>query len=883
MYKKFGWISAVALVTSSYSAALAQDAETVENESQSERKFDTVVVTATKREQTLQDVPVAVSVVDGDDILRAQIVDVFDLQTIVPALRVSQLERSSNATFIIRGFGNGGNNIGVEPSVAVFIDGVFRTRSSGSLGDLPDVERVEVLRGPQSTLFGKNASAGVVSFVTALPSHEWGAKVEGTYGNYDQRIGKLYVTGPLGDKAAFSLAGSVNERDGYVDNAITGSNINDRNRSLIRGQLLFEPTENLSFRLIADKDRLDELCCYTPNYQNGPTGAAIEGLGGVVPDNPYAYQTFLNTDPTNEVENSGISGEINWDMGWATLTSITSSRNQEASSDGDVDFTSAPLIATNVNNWNIDTFTQELRLTGGNDAFDWLLGGFYYDEDLESSSNVTFGPGFNPYANIISDGLTGQIEALLGLGTFFEAGTGTFEDFTQANQSTNFFGQIDWKATDNLTLTAGVGYVMDEKEVTASAVNTDLFASLDFEAIFSNPAVITPDVLRALDLVALSGGLVSAQFDDLVFGTLFGQVVGQAPTPDNIAAFQAAVAGGDPVAAAQFAAIQANTPAVEPLVAADLRAGLAPAVADGLAPLQFLPGFVAIPNAVEDGKTDDDKVTYTIRGAYDVSDNINVYASYGTGYKASSWNLTRDSTYFPEDQAALAALGLIPPNRGSGTRYAGPEEVEVVEVGVKANFERGSVNLAIFDQTIKGFQSVIFQGTGFVLANAGEQKATGIEIDAVYNPIDPLTLGFSGLFLDPEYVDFQNAPGVGGPTDLSGETPAGIHTTSLSFSAQYEAQLAPDVTGFIRGDYQYEDEIQVVDNVPEDILSREVNMLNASIGAVWGNGLETTLWGRNITDDQFTQSGFPTTAQSGSFNGYPNTPATYGITVRKSW
>ncbi len=880
--------SVLAMALASQSA-VAQDADSTTSETQeSTSVLDTITVTATKREQTLQEVPIAVSVVDASVIADANIVDLLDLQSVVPSLRASQLERSANTTFIIRGFGNGGNNIGIEPSVAVFIDGVFRTRSSGSLSDMPDVERVEVLRGPQSTLFGKNASAGVVSIVTAKPSFEWGGKVEGTYGNYNQLIGKAQITGPITENLAFSLAGSMNKRDGYVDNLTTGNDINDRNRHMVRGQLLWEPSEDLSFRFIADYDKIDELCCFAPNFENGPTSAAIAALGGNVPDSPFSYETTLNFDPVSEVENSGYSLQADWDLGWASLTSISALRSQESASNGDVDFTSAPLIGSNNNQWEIDTFTQEFRLAGGSEKIDWLVGAFYYDEELDKKSDVTFDAGFSPYANALSGGVTGGIQDLLtNLGVistpFFEAGTGTFETFSQSNQSYNIFGQVDWHATDKLTLTAGLGYVNDEKKVVASAVNNDLFANLDFQGIFSNENIFSPTVFQLIDLPQLTGGLVPAQFDEIVFGTLFSTVTMQEATPTNIGAWQAALAGGDPVASAQFAAIQANTPATQTAVAAGLRTQLAPAVADQLRPLQFLPPFLALPNSIEDGTSNDDKLSFTLRAAYDVTDFLNMYVSYGTGYKASSWNLTRDSSYFPADQEALAAAGLIPNNRGAGTRFAAPEDVEVWEIGAKAEFERGAINVAIFDQTIEGFQSTIFQGTGFVLANAGEQTAQGIEIDATYKPVDQLTLGFAGLFLDPEYASFPNAPGVGGPQDLSGTTPAGIHQTSLSFSALFEEEISPGIEGFVRADYQYEDEIQVVDNIPADILSREVNMLNASVGFRMENGFEATLWGRNITDDEYAQSGFPTTAQGGSFNGYPNTPATYGLTLRKKW
>src|SRR3546814_5606343 len=144
-----------------------------------------IIVTASKRSQTLQDTPVAVSVTSAAQLEDAQIRDLIDLQTAVPSLRVSQLQSSANTNFIIRGFGNGANNAGIEPSVGVFIDGVYRSRSAAQIGDLPNVERIEVLRGPQSTLFGKNASAGVISIVTQKPQYEFGGSAEVTYGNYD--------------------------------------------------------------------------------------------------------------------------------------------------------------------------------------------------------------------------------------------------------------------------------------------------------------------------------------------------------------------------------------------------------------------------------------------------------------------------------------------------------------------------------------------------------------------------------------------------------------------------------------------------------------------------------------------------------------------------
>ncbi|MCW8871777.1 MAG: TonB-dependent receptor plug domain-containing protein, partial [Xanthomonadales bacterium] len=306
--------------------------------------IEEVIVMATKREQTLQEVPVAVSVVSAEEIEQSAINDIMDLQSAVPALRVSQLQTSGNTTFIIRGFGNGANNPGIEPSVGVFIDGVYRSRSAAALADLPNLERIEVLRGPQSTLFGKNASAGVINVVTAAPNmDEFGGSAALTLGNYNQVIVKGDVSGPISDTVGFSLALNSNKRDGYFDNLQNGSEVNERDRWGIRGQLLFLPTDNVSLRLIADYDEIDENCCGVANLLDGPTGVAVRLVGGdFVPNDPFAYANYYDFDPTNEIENSGISlqADIDFDNGMK-LTSITAYRELSRLDNVDVDFTSA--------------------------------------------------------------------------------------------------------------------------------------------------------------------------------------------------------------------------------------------------------------------------------------------------------------------------------------------------------------------------------------------------------------------------------------------------------------------------------------------------------------------------------------------------------------
>ncbi len=765
---------------------------------QSEPFLEEIVVTAAKREQTLQEVPIAVSVTDADTIEKAQILDILDLQSVVPSLRVTQLQSSANTNFVIRGFGNGANNAGIEPSVGVFIDGVYRSRSAGAISDLPNLQRIEVLRGPQSTLFGKNASAGVISVITQAPQFEWGGSAELVAGNYGQFIAKGDITGPLTDKVAFSFSANANTRDGYFDNLAGGSELNERNRYGVRGQLQIDATDRLSFRIIADYDEIDENCCGTTNLLNGPTGGAVVATGGqLVPNQPYSYETFLNFDSQNEVENSGISVQADMDFDSFSLVSITSFRTQTALTNADSDFTSADLIARNAEDRDLDTFTQEIRLSGTlGDSADWLVGGFFFDESIDYQTDFDYGDDFRLYASLLGGdpNLAAGVETALGLPvgtTLWQPGQGVAETATQDNQASSLFAQVDLYLTPETTLTLGANYTQDEKDVSVSQVNTDIFSNL--------PLTGTP--------------------------------------------------------------------------------------LEGLQPLQFLPQFLAFPNVVEPGSTDDSETTWTVRLAQDLSDNMNLYVSAATGYKASTFNLSRDARPLAADIPALEAAGLTAatPNLNAGTRFANPEESTVYELGLKAQFDRGAFNIAIFDQTIDGFQSNIFVGTGFQLANAGEQAAFGIEFDGTWYPTDNLQLTFAATWMDPEYVSFVNSgsPGPNGDGDLSGETPAGIHSLSTVTSATYNWDLAGGKTAYVRAEHIYDDKIQVVDNVPESIAARETNSFNASAGVSTPNGWDFRVWGRNITDDEYLYSAFPGVAQGGSFNGYPNTPATFGVSVRK--
>ncbi|WP_321164291.1 TonB-dependent receptor [Sphingopyxis sp. H115] len=472
--------------------ALAQDAAPADDAAVTVDDTDygnDIIVTASKRSQTLQDTPIAVSVTSAADLQNAQIRDLIDLQSAVPSLRVSQLQSSANTNFIIRGFGNGANNPGIEPSVGVFIDGVYRSRSAAQIGDLPNVERIEVLRGPQSTLFGKNASAGVISIVTQKPQYEFGGSVEASYGNYDAIVLKGDITGPISDTIAFSIGGNFNRRDGYANDVNLGTDVNDRNRWGVRGQLLIEPTDALSIRLIGDYDKIDENCCIAGNVIAGPTVAITDALAGgtsVDRENPFSYDVYNNFLSSNLIKNYGGSAQIDYDLGNMALTSISAYREVRADTNQDSDFTSADLIGQKSDDTAINTFTQELRLTSDFDGpLNFLIGGYYFNEKIKQHSQIYFGDDFRPYGNALIQAASGGalsvpvLEAALGApsGSFFRAGDGMDEYYGMKNTAWSIFGTLDFEVTDRLTLTLGGNYTKDKKRFT-----TDVTAPMSFRA-----------------------------------------------------------------------------------------------------------------------------------------------------------------------------------------------------------------------------------------------------------------------------------------------------------------------------------------------------------------------------------------------------------------
>lgn len=826
-----------------------------------QQSMEEVVVTATKRTESIQDVPMSVSVISGEVLERAEVRDLLDLQSVVPSLRVPQFQNSIQTNFVIRGFGNGANNPGIEPSVAVFVDGVYLSRSQARISDLPNIQQIEVLKGPQSTLYGKNASAGVISVTTKAPEFESRGSVEVGFGNYSQESVRAFYTGPLSDSVAFSLSGTSLSRDGYFDNVPTGTDFNNRNRWSTRADFLIEGDDS-ELRVILDYDEIDEVCCGTANLVNGPAGFALAPLSVVpgqayIPEDAFNFKHFGNFDTINKGENKGVTVDYKTSIGDIDVRSITAYRDSYFNQPlGDVDFTGADVIGNSTGETEIKTFTQEFRLTGTAGNADWLLGGFYFDESIDFENGIEFGSQWRNYINLTVGGgdlaageaALGGLEALLGYtpGTFLADGDGVLETATQDNESYSVFGQVTFPLSSKTNLTVGLNYLNDEKEITLSQENNDGFSNLSLRG---------EDGITAITNLAYVGGLAALGLPPLTDPTDLVYL-------QTVAATAAAIAPTD------------SNPFV------------------GFEALQFLPQVLGIPNAAEPGTSNDSKTTYTVSLSHAYSDDLNFYATYGTGFKGTSWNLSRDSRpTVQERDGILSAGGVLPNNLTIGTRLAGPEEAQTIEFGAKYSADWGTLNAAIFDQSIEGFQSNAFLGTGFALTNAGKQSTKGVELDLMVRASEALTIALSATYLDPIYDDFTGAQLNGQPADFTGLTPAGVHELSLSAVATYNFNIS-GMDGFIQADYQYDSAVDINDggdlsnnNIAlgsRGFREREVRMINASFGLTRGDW-DLRIWGRNLTNDEWLITWFPAVAQTGSLTGYPNQPRTYGATLRRNF
>ena len=889
-----------------------------------------IIVTATRRSERLSNVPIAVSAVGQEALQNSGGSDIRSLNQLAPSLLISSTGNEANASARIRGIGTVGDNPGLESSVAVFIDGVYRSRTGVGLNELGEIDRVEVLRGPQGTLFGRNASAGLINIITRAPDFKFGYNAEATYGNYDQYRFVGGITAPLiADKLAARIDGVYVNRDGFYHNVTAGggseSRPNDRNRYFIRGQLLFKPTDDITLRLIGDYTHRNESCCaavyYSQKETTDPTpnapgvapffatvntdGAvvtnprnrvvdilrrqgAVYPLAGNTPD-PFNRQVAITPGKTfkNKTKDYGGSGQLDWNLGGATLTSITAYREYKAGNAGDVDYTNIDLTARAGDGKayrQFKTFTQEARLQGSlfGDKLDWLIGGFYSKEKLKLSDNVVFGSQYGAFASCrlvanVSPALAAQGQGLSGclsptgratvLGAFGPAAgpliaagldrLSTLNNlgdngsiYRQDSENYAFFTHNILHLTDTLSVTGGLRYTHEKKK---------------FSAKFNNNNTICPTQQAALAPLALSQSGATAFAQGIISLTCTGN-------------------------------------SSSALNALDLKDSFSDGEFTGTAVLSWKP-----------------------------TRSLLTYVSYAKGYKAGGYNL---------DRSDLGGVNGVLTGRTNadapGLRFDA-EKVNNYEVGAKFNTRGFTLNIAAFREEFTDFQLNTFNGSIFVVQNieackdslggldrdngfnpvTGAQTGAcptnrskkpgvisqGVELEAVLSPIRQVT--FTGGYTYADTFFRKNLIGsskTGEPLDRAlfllpgsalSNAPRNVVTSSFSWTPDLGAN---GLSGLLYIDSRTTSDYNTGSDLAPEKAQDGFTIVNARIG-IRGPDQRWALefWGQNVFNKNYIQVAFNTPFQgAGSsanvqrFGGTGNAlysaflaePRTYGVTLR---
>lgn len=714
--------------------------------------LEEVIVTAQKRSESLQDVPVAVTAFSADTIQEAGISDTSDIAVMTPSLNANASASPFTTRLTIRGIGTSQSDPALEPSVGMFVDGVFLGRSGLGTSDLTDIERIEVLQGPQGTLYGKNTNAGAISIITKRPNfEEFEGYVEASAGNYS--MGKLTATasGPLGDTVAYRLSGNINQRDGYYDNA--GAGVDDQNDAddwNLQGKLLWEPTDQLSVLLSAAHVERDSTCCGADSTQSEVVQQALINQG-LAPDknDPYDYKVATDQQDSFSMKSDLVSLHIDYDLDWGTITSITAWNDYNYTTSVDADRSQLDLLNYSTDEYHEgDSLSQELRLDSSfGDNIDYMVGLFYYEQSTQrgdKSPTITIGEDFITIAD--QQDLPFPFPTI---GFIAQPGDHLRYQNTWDNETIAVFGQATWHLGERWHLTGGLRWTDEERKA-------DLFSE----------SVSTAPLAPAISLISVFSTPIDAKLDR---------------TSDNV---------------------------------------------DWLAKL-----------------------------AYDIGDSSMIYASASTASKSGNFNGVNGA---PEE------------------REFDDEDTISYELGFKSTLldSRMRLNAAAFYSEIENyqFQAQLETGIGTFVSTAGEVETSGIDIQLEALPLPNLTLT-AGLLYMHEY-EVTAGPNKGDALPFTADLSGNLGATLVFPLA--------DGGVYLRADYIFMDD-HATNVAPEadlreqDIQDRE--LLNARIG--WRNdNWNLSLWGKNLTDDEYAVQTANTFLFSGMDAFFLAPPRTYGATLR---
>lgn len=471
-----------------FAAAQAEDGAAV--------RLDEITVTARKRKESIQETPISITAFTGADLEKRSLSDLSEVDAFAPNVDISSGPNSggsANSQITIRGIGQSDFLITTDPGVGTYVDGVYFARSMGGIMDLLDLERIEILRGPQGTLFGKNTIGGAVNLISAKPDGELAGSAELIVGRYDRLDARASIDFPIIDNQLFvKIAASTKNRDGYgqrvdMDTGQKISDLGDQDATSARGALRWLPSEDLTIDLVFDIARERQNAIVATLAEFNPAAGlvglynAVGGLTGLygpfsvaVPDDPFVSNA---TGPSvNDLDLWGTSLTIDWDLGGLSLKSITAYRELDADFGIDADHTATEYQHV-LNRDSQDQFSQELQLSGVHfdDRLSWIAGLYYFEENAVDRNEVRLLSG-------LYTGLEALPGALIPLGdpadplTPFIGGAGNplnalfdlnFDIFNEIdNKSYAAFTQGTFDLTDKLSITAGIRYTYEEKEYT---------------------------------------------------------------------------------------------------------------------------------------------------------------------------------------------------------------------------------------------------------------------------------------------------------------------------------------------------------------------------------------------------------------------------------
>jgi outer membrane receptor protein involved in Fe transport len=787
-----------------------------------------IIVTAEKRSENIQDVPISVIAMSAQQLKDAGVVDIKDMTVLTPGLTVTSTTSEASTTARIRGIGTVGDNPGLESSVGVVIDGVYRPRNGVGFGNLGEIEQIEVLEGPQGELFGKNNDAGVINIVTKRPSTTFGVTAEVTAGNFNDHEASASVTGPLGSISAGRLYVSYQRREGWLDvdngpGPNTDDRSNDRNAFTIRGQYLVTPNDDFDVLFIGDFSKRNEVCCDAVATVLGPFAgianaiAGIPALGGTPGNTAIAgsnggYQAYSNYPWGQQVRDMGFSAQIDWNLGDAKLTSITAWRDNTVEAGNDTDYTAIDILYEPDNNSNqtdFKQFSQELRLAGKAGPLDWLVGAFFADETLNSTQTLLAGNDMDLYLSGLASASVGTPNFLLIPDftgkppgeTFIPGVSGYSDNFHQTSKSYALFSNETYNITQGLDLTGGFRYTRERKDLTSNYFDTD--GGSGCGSLLASPGV------AALNPASPETQFLLAYGCSVVFNPFFAKL------PDN----------------------QSLT---------------------------------------------EDNLSGTIKLAYHFNEDVMAYISFADGYKAGGFNLARVT-----NPAAPTFLGTLQPVLNTSF----PEEtVDSYEIGIKTTLADRTVRLdaAVFDQQYKDFQLNTYTGILFVVSSVPHVESKGAEINVAWaTPLSGLSLSGGVTYAFTNITEFGDAAYLFAPNTADPNLPRLNNRLSFAplWSGAASASYTVPLTSGLAFRASLNEKYNSSYNTGSDLDPRKIQgaygILNARLGiGAPDDKWAVELWSQNLADKYYYQVAFDAPYQYNQIDAFLGAPRTFGVTAR---